>query len=37
MQLKIGDFGLAVQLKQGERRKSWCGTPSFMAPEIVRN
>ena len=37
MQLKIGDFGLAVQLKQGERRKSFCGTPNYMAPEVVLN
>jgi len=37
MQLKIGDFGLATKLKQNERRKSFCGTPNYMAPEVVLN
>jgi len=37
MQLKIGDFGLATHLKKGERRKSFCGTPNYMAPEVVLN
>ena len=37
MQLKIGDFGLATELKKGERRKSFCGTPNYMAPEVVLN
>lgn len=34
MTLKIGDFGLAAQLPTKARRKSVCGTPNFMAPEI---
>jgi polo-like kinase 3 len=34
MTLKIGDFGLAAQLPTKMRRKSVCGTPHFMAPEI---
>jgi serine/threonine protein kinase len=37
MNIKIGDFGLAVQLQKGERRKSFCGTPNYMAPEVVLN
>ena len=37
MQLKIGDFGLAVKLQRNERRKSFCGTPNYMAPEVVLN
>ncbi|XP_072573161.1 serine/threonine-protein kinase PLK3-like [Paramormyrops kingsleyae] len=32
MQLKIGDFGLAVKLKL--REKDICGTPPYMAPEV---
>ncbi|KAL7546902.1 hypothetical protein ACHAWF_010234, partial [Thalassiosira exigua] len=38
-QLKIGDFGLAVQLKEdddwGEALTTFCGTPSSLAPEVV--
>lgn len=37
MQLKIGDFGLATRWKRGERRRSYCGTPGWFAPEIVKN
>ncbi|XP_048854976.1 serine/threonine-protein kinase PLK3-like [Brienomyrus brachyistius] len=32
MELKIGDFGLAVKLKP--REKEVCGTPVYMAPEV---
>ena len=36
MQLKIGDFGLSIKLKQrNERRKSMLGTPNFIAPEVL--
>lgn len=36
MQLKIGDFGLSVKLKQkAERRKSMLGTPNYIAPEVL--
>ena len=36
MQVKLGDFGLAVQLEfDGERRRSLCGTPNYIAPEIL--
>ena len=35
MQLKIGDFGLATKLDfDGEKKKTLCGTPNYMAPEI---
>ena len=33
MEIKICDFGLAVQLAHPEdRRKSLCGTPNYIAP-----
>jgi len=36
MQLKLGDFGLAVKLSsRNEKRKTVCGTPNYMAPEIL--
>ncbi|KAI9203522.1 uncharacterized protein BJ171DRAFT_460358 [Polychytrium aggregatum] len=36
MDLKIGDFGLAAILKHdGERKKTICGTPNYIAPEVL--
>ena len=36
MSLKIGDFGLAAKLCcEGERRRSVCGTPNYIAPEVL--
>ena len=36
MEVKIGDFGLSAKLQHaGQRRKSVCGTPSYIAPEIL--
>ena len=38
MEIKIGDFGLAAKLDyEGERRKTICGTPNYLAPEIISN
>ena len=36
MELKIADFGLATQIRGNQRRKTFCGTPFFIAPEIIR-
>ena len=36
--IKIGDFGLATKLEyDGERKHTVCGTPNYIAPEILEN
>ena len=36
MRIKVGDFGLATKLTYpDERRKTICGTPNYIAPEIL--
>lgn len=37
MQIKIGDFGLAAKINDKVRRWSVCGTPNYIAPEILEN
>ena len=34
----MGDFGLATKLEYpGEKRKTICGTPNYIAPEILES
>ncbi|XP_077508409.1 serine/threonine-protein kinase PLK1-like [Amblyomma americanum] len=36
MKLKVADFGLATRIGfEGERRKTLCGTPNYIAPEVL--
>lgn len=36
MQIKVGDLGLAAKLDfENERRRTVCGTPNYIAPEIL--
>jgi polo-like kinase 1 len=36
MELKLADFGLAAKLEfDGEKKKTICGTPNYIAPEIL--
>eukprot|EP00912_Choanoflagellata_sp_UC4_P002385 UC4_evm2s1504 len=36
MEVKVGDFGLATTITYpGERKKTLCGTPNYIAPEIL--
>nr|XP_020660439.1 serine/threonine-protein kinase PLK1 [Pogona vitticeps] len=36
MEVKIGDFGLATKVEyNGERKKTLCGTPNYIAPEVL--
>lgn len=38
LKIKLGDFGLAAKLKNdSEKRHTVCGTPNYLAPEILSN
>ncbi len=34
--IRVADFGLAKKVKHGECLEDKCGTPSYIAPEILR-
>jgi polo-like kinase 1 len=35
MEIKLGDFGLATKVDyDGERKRTLCGTPNYIAPEV---
>jgi serine/threonine protein kinase len=35
--IKLADFGFVKKLPKWERTMTFCGTPEYMAPEIVQN
>lgn len=35
MKLKLGDFGLATKVDPAQRKYTLCGTPNYLAPEIL--
>ena len=38
LQIKLGDFGLAARLEfDNEKRHTVCGTPNYLAPEVLRS
>ena len=38
MEIKIGDFGLATRVDfNGERKRTLCGTPNYIAPEVRKH
>ena len=34
--IKIGDFGISKIVKHGELMNESCGTPAYLAPEIIQ-
>ncbi|MGH0192418.1 UNVERIFIED_CONTAM: hypothetical protein FKN15_012358 [Acipenser sinensis] len=36
MNIKLTDFGFSCQLEPGQKLKEICGTPGYLAPEIIQ-
>nr|XP_044987108.1 phosphorylase b kinase gamma catalytic chain, liver/testis isoform isoform X2 [Jaculus jaculus] len=36
MQIRLSDFGFSCHLEPGERLRELCGTPGYLAPEILK-
>lgn len=34
--LKLADFGMSKKIKEDEKTMSFCGTPEYLAPEIIK-
>lgn len=34
--ISLTDFGMAKILEKGEKAMSFCGTPEYLAPEIIK-
>ncbi len=34
--LKLADFGMAKRIKDNEKAMSFCGTPEYLSPEIIK-
>jgi serine/threonine protein kinase len=35
MNVRISDFGFAMQLNDDEKLSDLCGTPGYLAPEVI--
>jgi serine/threonine protein kinase len=33
--IKLADFGLSKQVDNGDKTKSFCGSPAYLSPEML--